>query len=682
MTTLAQTTALERKVIGDVPQVAYDRRSNPLLGSIESALLGMKQEADYDFLMTVSGAAFRRLYKFDDPANVAVCYINLEPARRAFEAAGYQLARVGPDRAATIAAIRSSIDAGRPVIGFDHLAGPPEPCVITGYDKGGEVLMGWSYFQPGRGRYHENGAWKTDAAFGVLTFGEAVARPTDLELAVDTVAYAIDLSRQSRRIARPEHTCGLAAYDAWAAALEHDALFPAGRKDVIEHLAGVQIDQVAMVYERGSAAKGLRQLAEMAPEAGILLNQAAELYDQVSKLAGRLPYQTVGADLRNPERRRALAEVVREARGLEEKAVVLLEQSLEILQPVPEKAMLTTPQPDQLTQKARWQVENIPLGIVFRAAMDVTGDDFGRKVTPDGWSTDYAYDLMHGSTGEGFRFGLNINSEGKHIGFRDYGAAFHAAAFRCALEALRYEGEVLTAAEWKSPEVLRAKVISAIARQARPVVLADVPSPGQYALIVGYENAGGTLVGYDCGGGGPPILFEADKRKTYTDWAAKATAAAIFKERIGYPDEAFVYRRAIERGVAILRASENDGWMAGPALFDAWAAAFAPEATLEACASKIDPYIWDLAERRHYSRQFLQRAAKTLPSSAEQLEAAAKEFGAIHDLMWKINQTATDKPRQTLGDPKRREAVAAIIRQAKAHDAKAAELLAQVLARP
>lgn len=33
-----------------------------------------------------------------------------------------------------------------PVIAIG-VVGPPEPCIVAGYDKGGEVLIGWSFFQ-------------------------------------------------------------------------------------------------------------------------------------------------------------------------------------------------------------------------------------------------------------------------------------------------------------------------------------------------------------------------------------------------------------------------------------------------------------------------------------------------------------------------------------------------------
>jgi hypothetical protein len=43
-------------------------------------------------------------------------------------------------------AIRSSVDRGMPCIAFGVYP-VPEPCLVAGYDRGGEVLMGWNLFQ-------------------------------------------------------------------------------------------------------------------------------------------------------------------------------------------------------------------------------------------------------------------------------------------------------------------------------------------------------------------------------------------------------------------------------------------------------------------------------------------------------------------------------------------------------
>ena len=81
------------------------------------------------------------------------------PVRWALEGLGYgyqvlgnaavdteRLFPVHGDEPAFRHAIIASIEAGRPVLGFG-VVGPPECCIITGYDEDGDVLTGWSFFQ-------------------------------------------------------------------------------------------------------------------------------------------------------------------------------------------------------------------------------------------------------------------------------------------------------------------------------------------------------------------------------------------------------------------------------------------------------------------------------------------------------------------------------------------------------
>ena len=42
--------------------------------------------------------------------------------------------------------IKAHIDEGYPCIALG-IIGPPEPCIITGYRKNGEELLGWNFFQ-------------------------------------------------------------------------------------------------------------------------------------------------------------------------------------------------------------------------------------------------------------------------------------------------------------------------------------------------------------------------------------------------------------------------------------------------------------------------------------------------------------------------------------------------------
>lgn len=105
--------------------------------------------------MAESGAAFRlawntacwdggnvdAIFTFDDPLKVFRC------GMRAMEREFKFLRRMPETKKEYyMDFICREIDAGYPVIALG-IIGPPEACVITGYQDGGKVLMGWNVFQ-------------------------------------------------------------------------------------------------------------------------------------------------------------------------------------------------------------------------------------------------------------------------------------------------------------------------------------------------------------------------------------------------------------------------------------------------------------------------------------------------------------------------------------------------------
>jgi hypothetical protein len=330
----------ERAVLEGVPRAGYDVHLCPFPGSLYACLEYLGDTPDYDYIMGV-----RRLYNRDDGGNVDLMYLAPEPHQRAFAALGYQFsAAPREDKAAMIRAIKESIAAGRPVIAF-VLVGPPEAGIVTGYDKGGETLIGWSYFQDQKEKYCEIPDWfgtMSHAGLGVIVIGEKAAkRPSDRETLISSLKWAIDLARTPKRPGLPDHASGLAAYDAWADGLEVDADYPADDAKTMDTRGMVQCDQCAMLYERHSAAAFLRQMAMVAPEAADHLGNAAMLYDQTADCGARLwrwqnwndPATHQGFAM--PDVRREMARDVRSARDKEAQAVAELEKALADLQAAP-----------------------------------------------------------------------------------------------------------------------------------------------------------------------------------------------------------------------------------------------------------------------------------------------------------------------------------------------------------
>lgn len=340
-------------VLEGVPKIGYGVHYCPFPGSLYAVMQYLGDPVEYDYLMGVTGAAFRRLWNRDDGGNVALEYLAPEPFRRAAEGIGYELRGVPRDKGKMLVAIRESIAQGRPVIGFG-IVGPPEAGIVTGYSKRGEVLHGWSYHQgtkwPG---YYEQADWfaklgggeAPDAGLGpvgteplgLLVVGDKNRwpGPSKRDILISSLKWAVDLARTAKRPNLPHHVSGLAAYDAWAKALEVDADYPKDDAKVMDTRHMVQTDQAVMTEERGNAARFLRMMTDAAPEAAEHLEAAADLYEQVGLEAGPVyPWCKDWArpDLADPAVRREIAKHIRAAGEKEAKAVEELEAALKALE--------------------------------------------------------------------------------------------------------------------------------------------------------------------------------------------------------------------------------------------------------------------------------------------------------------------------------------------------------------
>ena len=338
------------KILDGVPRIGFDVHMCPFPGSLHACLQYLGDPCDYDYLMGVTGAAFRRFWNRDDGGNIDLSYLGDEPFRRAFKALGYDWHMIQAGKDALFEAIVESIDRGVPVISFGIL-GPPEAGLVIGYDREGQALYGWSYFQdwPEHGEKrdacYKRGDWfetmNRDAGKDLIVIGAKLpARPAARDVFVASLEWAIDLERIAYRPTLPDHVGGLAAYDAWADALEVDADYPPEDAEVLGTRVMVYGDQCTMLHERHSAAGYLRQMTAASSSSGIApkvadhLNAAAALYDETADHVKKLwlwgydmgPEAQQGLSQANA--RREFAAQVRAARAREAEAVSHLEQAL------------------------------------------------------------------------------------------------------------------------------------------------------------------------------------------------------------------------------------------------------------------------------------------------------------------------------------------------------------------
>lgn len=178
------------------------------------------------------------------------------PFDRAFQAVGYAWQSSGPEADAELQRrqIIESIQRGRPVVAFGPI-GPSEAALVTGYDEGGDILVGWSFFQniPGFNEgveFEPSGEFRVrdwanyPRGFSFLTVGSKVdSRPALRDTYRRTLEWMLQVARTP--VTFGDRRNGLAAYDAWADQLLRDEDFPQDdgvlfqRHDVHNNLVGL-----------------------------------------------------------------------------------------------------------------------------------------------------------------------------------------------------------------------------------------------------------------------------------------------------------------------------------------------------------------------------------------------------------------------------------------------------------
>jgi RNA polymerase sigma factor (sigma-70 family) len=326
---------------------------------------GVEPHLDYAHIVTTSGAALRMIWKkgfhFENEAFNAAHNDPFMLVRWGLEACGCQWAlrlnaTFAGDYPGTATAgvtlvdedtarkdICRSIDRGMPVLAIG-VVGPPEFCVVTGYDDDGRTLMGWNYWQnevtepdlvTDSGGYFRKGNWYQNTRGYVLI---TRIRPVvlDKEYCKVVLQRAVELERTYDVHG---HAAGLEAFRAWADQLLSDDEFVEGSD--AERASGVSLNDKFIVYldnhcvlnERAKAASFLERMGAAVPEWAERLGEAARYYRKAAEFSGAMwQYVAFGEEglykFRNPDTRAILAGHILKARMWEEKAVACIERLL------------------------------------------------------------------------------------------------------------------------------------------------------------------------------------------------------------------------------------------------------------------------------------------------------------------------------------------------------------------
>lgn len=308
----------------------------------------------YVLLMGTTGAGFRLSWKPGWIAdNSVLSYISddpEEPYRRGLESVGYDFELIYPNEAQNNEEIfrQKIIDSIRerncPVIARGVI-GPPEECIIAGFDEAGDVLIGWNFFQSPKkyhmdvqfekGGYFRKRNWFKDTACLILP-GQKITPLPKSEIYRKAIEWALSVIRIPQ--VQGTRFNGLAAYTAIAGAIQNDDEFTGKKVKELHERYLVLQDALGPLGEgRWYAHHFLKMVIEEVPCPKEELSKAAALLDEQHSLMWEM-WRLVDGPGTSPQKaklfaapdiRQKTAELLLKARDKHEQVSECLARALE-----------------------------------------------------------------------------------------------------------------------------------------------------------------------------------------------------------------------------------------------------------------------------------------------------------------------------------------------------------------
>ena len=343
-------------ILYGVPKIEFSNgKCTPFPACMESALtyMGQRENCSYTWLMGASGAAFRFCWNGGewDMGNCNLMNITLQNPwtlyEHAFNAAGRKCNIVEKSKSTKenfVSCIVNSIDRGNPVIALG-IVGPPEACIITGYEEQGEHLFGWSYFQENpefssnvkidKSGYFISLDWYDNpSTMAIITLGEETT-PTALYEILQNI-YSV-LTMQSSGV----YHAGQSAYKSWATDISEDRAFRDNSiTPILLSRFFCQADAETMIGEgRYWGAQFFKQLGEKHSHISELCFEAADLFSATAGYAqqmtiirqGDKPTEEPIEILCRQDTRREISDLIYKAQAQERKAIPIVERILQQL---------------------------------------------------------------------------------------------------------------------------------------------------------------------------------------------------------------------------------------------------------------------------------------------------------------------------------------------------------------
>ncbi len=173
-----------------------------------------------------------------------------------------------------------------------------------------------------------------------------------------------------------------------------------------------------------------------------------------------------------------------------------------------------------------------------------------------------------------------------------------------------------------------------------PALLLGRATGDRVLLATGYEGGGQTLVAWTFIPGGDMTnkSFSPEDCQFIEGWREGLDAALLVRGKPVSPTDAelsAVYRRALVRGEAALRAGRSAPYGKAVNFYDDWIARVRGGEL-----SSLYPAIWDLAERRLYLANFFEHFRPAFGDKA--FQTAFEAGDQIHSHMWRVHALAEE----------------------------------------
>lgn len=282
---------------------AYDSNTMfPICVKAVSEYLG--DDVSYAYLMAATGAAFRLVWNQEewDLSNIDI-YHTLKESNDIYQygakALGREFSFLGREKGTSkkefAAFIKTAVAKGYPIIALG-IIGPPEPCIVAGFESDGDVVMGWNFFQNDpefsnavdimdNGYFRCEAWWENTDTQAVMYIGE---KKDHFYTAKEIVKMALTVME-----AREENTYakGIRAYQAWKNMLLQEKWFVNGSTfDNLFSKLLVQNDAMECLHDgRKWAAKYFEELANQYEnsEKAFCMDIAGS-FEKVSAIAGEM----------------------------------------------------------------------------------------------------------------------------------------------------------------------------------------------------------------------------------------------------------------------------------------------------------------------------------------------------------------------------------------------------------